>query len=444
MAPHPSHPRRRRRRTKDGAVAWGWNAPLPSIPIAAISRHASILVPLFLFPLVLLVVSVAMLATSRARSAMGGAGGEEEVATYGPICVAAPIRRASSSSSSSSSISHGRVIIPGCDDGGDDSGGGGGGGGGDRTVRKMIDSPSTYPVYFIHIGMAGGSSVDDLMTEIFKCANRSYVGRRHYDWSYVRQREGLRRGGDIDTIDGKIMADDEYGEYDDDFDVTSRADVIMYLRHPASRAASQFEFSKTLPWARRSNASFLSQTFDEYLDDGERSWNQPLSDGESGTDFLAGIFPSDDIDGRGGWVLTDGRETRAKARLRSNRTASALLAARRLEGTAWFGLLEDVPRSMELLGATLGLGYVPILPVTNNWDGIATFVRGGMGGRNDEVGPSLPSVETTNKIAGYVPGDLWLYEYATRLFDARYEYLVVGDGRCPYIPPVLPPLPDFR
>ena len=64
-------------------------------------------------------------------------------------------------------------------------------------------------------------------------------------------------------------------------------------------------------------------------------------------------------------MLTDGKETRAKARLRDNCSAAELLAARNLEKTAWFGLLEDVGRSMEMLGATLGLGYVPAFPTTN-------------------------------------------------------------------------------
>jgi hypothetical protein len=45
-------------------------------------------------------------------------------------------------------------------------------------------------------------------------------------------------------------------------------------------------------------------------------------------------------------VLTDGKETRAKARLRDNCSAAELLAARNLEKTAWFGLLDDVGRSM--------------------------------------------------------------------------------------------------
>jgi hypothetical protein len=395
-----------------------------------------------------------------ARSAMisgtiGGVDIEGYASYHGPICVPAPVGRASSSSSTSrrATTCDGGNAAPSSSSSHHREYGAGTMGEVRRSrsspPRKMSDSPSTYPVYFIHIGKAGGTSVDDLMTRIFKCSNRSYVGRVHYDWSYIRHRERLRRR----TITIGNMDDDEYREHfrgdngyhfdDDDDDVTSSADVVTFLRYPVSRALSQFEYSKTQPWAIGTNASFLTQTLDEYLDDEHKTWMQPISDGESGTDWLAGIFPSED-DG-GGWILTDGKETRTKARLRSNRTASALLAARRLEKTAWFGLLEDVTRSMELLSATLGLQYVPIFPMQNSR--IGRNVRGGggggKGGGKEEGQPPL-SVETTRKIESYVPGDLWLYEYATRLFDARYEYFVLGEGRCPYIPPEMPPLPDFR
>ena len=334
-------------------------------------------------------------------------------------------------------------------------GGGGGGGGGDgaaladvvlRAPRRMSDgSPhnTARPVYFVHVGKTGGTSVDDLMTRILKCESRAYVGNAHYDWSFVRHRERLRRRthaiGDAD--------DDEYREtfhpHDGGDDgVASGADVITFLRHPVSRAYSQFEYSKSLPWARESNASFLHQTFDEYLDDPSKTWTQPIADGESGSDFLAGIFPPEDD---GGWVLTDGKKTLAKARLRANRTAAALLAARNLEKTAWFGLLEDVGRSMEMLGATLGLGYVPVFPMTNSAhhhhhhhhhngqhlrqssvDIEEREARIGEGGGDGGGAPY--GVDTIEKIARYVPKDLWLYEYATRLFEARYSYLVGGGG----------------
>jgi hypothetical protein len=370
-----------------------------------------------------------------------------DIARYGPACVPAQIERASPSNKldAASRLLRGGMGRSSIACGGDGKAaadnhraGAAADGGGRRrrpAPRRMSDSPPTRPIYFVHVGKTGGTSVDVLMTRILKCSNRVYVGNAHYDWSFVRYRErSRRRTAAIGKAD-----DDEYREtfHPDDGDdrVASGADVITFLRHPVSRAVSQFEYSKSLPWAKKSNASFLRQTFDEYLGDPSRTWTQPIADGESGTDFLAGIFPPEDD---GGWVLTDGKETRAKARMRANRTAAMLLAARNLEKTAWFGLLEDVDRSMEMLGATLGLGYVPVFPMTNS----ANY--GDKTKKIGEEGGALYSVETMEKIASYLPKDLWLYEYATRLFDARYEYLVVGGGRCAYFPPVLPAWPDFR
>jgi hypothetical protein len=422
---------------------------------------------------VVVVAMMMMMMMLAAKSTTRGGGGGDIIARYhyGPACVPAPIeQRAAPMPGEPGAAGPLRGGGGGRPPPAVACGGGGGGGGGDgaaladvvlRAPRRMSDgSPhnTARPVYFVHVGKTGGTSVDDLMTRILKCEGRAYVGNAHYDWSFVRHRERLRRRthaiGDAD--------DDEYREAfhprdgGDDDGVASGADVITFLRHPVSRAHSQFEYSKSLPWARESNASFLHQTFDEYLDDPSRTWTQPIADGESGSDFLAGIFPPEDD---GGWVLTDGKRTAAKARLRANRTAAALLAARNLEKTAWFGLLEDVGRSMEMLGATLGLGYVPVFPMTNSahhhhhhhhngqhlrqssMDIEEREARIGEGGGDGGGAPY--GVDTIEKIARYVPKDLWLYEYATRLFEARYSYLV-GGGGCADVPPALPPLPDFR
>lgn len=113
-------------------------------------------------------------------------------------------------------------------------------------------------------------------------------------------------------------------------------------------------------------------------------------------------------------MLTDGKETRAKARLRDNCSAAELLAARNLEKTAWFGLLEDVGRSMEMLGATLGLGYVPAFPTTNcarhGYLRQSSRDLENREARGEGGGGALYGVDTIEKINGYVPKDLWLYE----------------------------------
>jgi hypothetical protein len=125
--------------------------------------------------------------------------------------------------------------------------------------------------------------------------------------------------------------------------VASGTDVMTFLRHSVSHAVSQLEYSKSLPWAKWSNVPFLHQTFDEYLDDPSKTWMQPIADGESGTVpiSLQGSSPPMTAEG---WVLTHGKETRAKGCLCTNPTTEAHPAAQNLEKTAWFGLLEDVGR----------------------------------------------------------------------------------------------------
>ena len=272
--------------------------------------------------------------------------------------------------------------------------------------RKIVDTTNT--IYFLHIGKAGGTSVDELLGNIFKCQHRTYVGEKHYDYSYIQQQIQIKKEQQSHLRGGSF--NDKHSEIE--------ADVITFLRHPVSRAASQFYFSKMLPWAKKQNASFLYQTFDDYLDTPNKTWFQPIFDGESGSDFLTGIFPTSG----GHWVASDGKETDEKIYLRQNKTAACLLAAQRLENTTWFGLLEDVDRSMKLLQITLGLDATPVLPRANKMQYLH------------------PTEETKKKISKFVPKDIWLYEYAKRLFEARWNYYI---GNCPYVSPELPPLPDF-
>ena len=274
--------------------------------------------------------------------------------------------------------------------------------------RYMADTHN--PVYFLHIGKSGGTSIDSLFPVLLDGTVKTYHGKEHFDWSFIQQQQmvnilgvqrNLLRGGRNDDIEG--------------FEVSSNADVVTFLRHPVSRAVSQFYFSKELPWMERVHEKAREQTIDEYLDDANKTWTQPIADGESGADFLAGIYET-----------KAHRETDLKRYLRQNKTAAALFAASRLENTTWFGLMEDMDRSMKLLQLTLGLEVAPILPKENSKTGAHP----------------KPSDETVKKIEKYIPKDLWLYEFAKRLFEARWEYFT--GGNCVYVPPELPPLPDFK
>lgn len=275
--------------------------------------------------------------------------------------------------------------------------------------RKLADTDN--PIYFLHIGKTGGSSLDSMMkrySKTNKSVKKLYWGYNHFDWSYIEQDH---RKKTFDSQSNKIP-----------FSVERTADVVTFLRHPVSRSISQFYFGKTLPWAKKSNATFLDQSLEEYLHDADKTWMQPLNDGEGGVDFLAGTFSS------GGWVMTDEVESEHKEYLRRNKTAACLLAAKRLEQTVWFGILEDVDRSMKLLQISFGLDSTPVLPKKNQ----AT------------KGYPEPSDEIKLEIEKLLPKDMWLYEFAKRLFDARWNYAMQVNGQHKYVPPILPPLPKFE
>lgn len=274
--------------------------------------------------------------------------------------------------------------------------------------RKM--SQSENPVYFLHIGKAGGTSVDKLMFKILKRRNRhrKYVGHKHFDWSFI-EKSVAGAGADPD----------------------SNADVITFLRNPVSRAVSQFYFSQSLPWAKKRNAPFIHQTLDEYLKN-PGGYRQPIHDGAGGVDFLSG---SASVVG-GGWIQTDGVETELKQYLREHMAANALYAARNLDRTTWFGLLEDIPRSMKLLQLTLDLDEVPTLPRSNTGAGR----RRRHGGQQQHKQNRIISAESVSIIESYIPGDIWLYQYSKLLFEARWNYLT-GETEI-YLHPELPLLPQ--
>lgn len=300
--------------------------------------------------------------------------------------------------------------------------------------RKLIDTDN--PIYFLHIGKTGGSSLDSMIHRFSKAkkSRKLYWGNNHFDWSYIEQdhrkktllsqsnKIPFRAGSDENFA--RVGLHREWPEVSSDSSVSveDTADVITFLRHPVSRSISQFYFGKTLPWAKKSNATFLDQSLEEYLHDVDREWMQPLNDGEGGVNFLAGTFSS------GGWVMTDEIESDHKEYLRRNKTAACLLAAERLEQTVWFGILEDVDRSMKLLQISFGLDNTPVLPKKN---------------KAKRKYPD-PSDEIKLEIEKLLPSDMWLYEFAKRLFDARWNYVMQLNGQHKYVPPILPPLPQFE
>ena len=227
------------------------------------------------------------------------------------------------------------------------------------------------PIYFLHIMKCGGTSIDSLMNNLVRQGKiKRYIGNQHYDYSYIASK-GIPR---------------------------VNIEFITILRNPVSRAVSNFYFSKTGKWTK--DFIMRKQTFSEYIRD-EKSMKQyraAIRDGEGGYNWLAGVHPGVS------WVLTDKKNRKKKDQLLKNKKECLLIAARNLDKTLWFGLLEDIPRSMELLKHTFKLKTIPKLPR-----------------RNKNNYPKLPK-EDIKLVEKHLEGDIWLYNYAKLLFEARWNY----------------------
>ena len=225
-----------------------------------------------------------------------------------------------------------------------------------------------HPIVFLHIGKCGGTSFDFAMWRASKYKRnlKRYVGFFHFDWSYIDKRFG--------------------------FDVK----VLTILRHPVDRAISHFNFAKTCAWTK--GMKMRNQTMTEYLDDAESmlETRKIWMDGEAGVMWLAGLH----VDFT--WVTTSGTDVEKREAIFDDTNFVAMLTVERLLNTTWFGVLEDMDRSMKMLSSTLG---------TNVTLGIRNENK-----HEDE------NEEVRKKLADLMQFDIWMYEYALQVFEARWKY----------------------
>jgi hypothetical protein len=242
----------------------------------------------------------------------------------------------------------------------------------------------------LHISKAGGTSLDTIGPRLAHDSDRLFMGRIHFDWSY------------IDKLP------------------FNRTDVITMLRDPVSRAVSHFYFSQQLAWT--ANKKIRNMRLGEYLQDKQElmQTRDLWYDGQASLSWLTGTHLSS-------WVAVSPygfwRDVKGREQLASNATAMCLLAADRLDATLWFGIIEDLRRSMELLQHALGLSWLPEFPKSNS-------------AKRKYPEPTEWEREV---LASLMPQDLWLHEYGKRLFEARYQAMKTGV----FIQPQRPPLPDM-
>jgi len=106
-----------------------------------------------------------------------------------------------------------------------------------------------------------------------------------------------------------------------------------------------------------------------------------------------------------------------------NSTKVLKRAAERLENIFWFGILEEMDKSMKLLRFQIGFHSNLKMPHKR---------------KNEHLNHSS-SQEIDKMIESLIPMDMWLYEFGKRLFQARWNFFKTGI----YIQPNYPPYPGI-
>lgn len=240
---------------------------------------------------------------------------------------------------------------------------------------------------FIHIGKNGGTSFDSTLAPIVRNLSGRYIGRQHFDWSQLS--------------------------------LYPVSDVVLMLRDPVSRAISHFYFSRTLSWTK--DSEIRNESLWEYLHDPRTmlETRDVWQDGQAGVSWLTGTHIGNWVRGGGGKP----RDIPDRERQSLNIRRMCLLAAERLEETLWFGFLDDLDRSMELLAYQLGYRKQQIALYQRN--------------KNKRANTPVITDWERETLASLMPQDMWLYSYAKLLFEARWVCYKSGV----YIKPQLPPIP---
>jgi hypothetical protein len=168
------------------------------------------------------------------------------------------------------------------------------------------------------VGKAGGPSLNGLGKTIAMKTHHKYLGGRHFDWGRISELKSKNDG----TID-----------------------VIMFWRNPVARSISHFSFAQKLPWTA-DYPTFRKETLHEFMHDPETMLpiRDVWQDDMASMAWLTGTYYAN-------WVTPNLSEEQVRERelKQMNYAAMMHLSADRLEETKWFGILEDTPRSLELL-----------------------------------------------------------------------------------------------
>jgi hypothetical protein len=242
-----------------------------------------------------------------------------------------------------------------------------------------------------------------------------YLGNLHFDWSLIQ--------GSPQKFQQK-------------------AELVTMLRHPVSRAVSHFYFAEQLAHAHRVKEAKKnnqkpppppSYTMSSPLSDflflnQQRNTTNPWfdnrdfwQDGQAAVSWLTGTHIAN-------WVQVPAEQVPLREELTAPQYTPYMLhlAADRLEQTLWFGVLEDLPRSTELLEHALGRSLTRRLefPVANK----------------GKIQHPPVSFQERQALESLLPQDLWLYQYALNLFEARWT--AYQNNSTDVVLPPRPPVPE--
>ena len=228
------------------------------------------------------------------------------------------------------------------------------------SVMKTTTHPKTSTVtptgyVFLHIGKSGGTTVDAALSS----AGLSYIGHRHFDWSWIALHYPHHR-------------------------------VLIVLRHPISRAISQFYFSRKLSWTK--GMSIRHQSLRDYFND----YHEMLAtrgvwqDGEAGASWIAGTHI-------GNWVAKDqSLSIDAREKYEKDSRAMCTRVEHRLRHAYWIGFTETLETDIGRLSFLLGR-YIHI------------------GKHNVNQHPNDIEPDVVLKITALTTLDHWLYDNAKKL-----------------------------
>ena len=257
---------------------------------------------------------------------------------------------------------------------------------------------------FLHIGKAGGTSFDETMLKISKQIGLKYIGAHtHFDWNRI---ESLEK-------------------------TTNSVKPVTMLRNPVDRTISHYLYHSDCTVCDPKTYKVWKDEFENHTDIEEYFTNYEImmktrsfwADGQGAVWWLSGRHTDR-------WVvgdLTEKQKSEIDEELVLQPYKVMIKAAENLrKNVVWFGILEEQEKSFEMLAYQLGLETISL-----------TWANSNTGKKHQK---KIVSDKTRQIIENLIPQDMWLYEYAKLLFEARYNLFKSGV----WVEPELPAFPQLN